>query len=382
MAIINLKERVIRINNNKLTDKVVVNEDAKGGMPLIDMIQYGLNMDIRDEGINIPARVLATHRNSYNLICKYGEVRAKLKASIYHRETYVESFPTTGDFVMIQYNDCGDSLITETLPRTSYFSRQDPDPNKGEQMVATNFDYVFIVSSLNRDFNVSRIERYITLAWQSGAIPVIVLTKVDLVEDYSKELKTLSEIAFGVDIIPISSYTGKGIEEVRELMQPGKTVVLLGSSGVGKSTLVNAVAGEEVMKTSEVRESDSRGRHTTTHRQLVMLPSGAMVIDTPGMRELAMWDVEEGLVEAYEDIETLKLECKFSNCGHNSEPGCAIKAAIQDGRLSEKRWRNYNMMLRESRYSQDKKKYLQDVSKKGKETSKYIRMKKSGKHVY
>lgn len=373
---------MIIINKNNTTDQVTKNEKVEGGMPLLDIKNYGLDIDVNYDSPYIPARVMATHRNSYNLVCAHGDVKGVLKASVYHRDNYIEPFPTTGDFVLIQYNPMGDSIIVETLPRKSYFSRQDPDPNKGEQMVATNFDYVFIVSSLNKDFNINRIERYITLSWQSGATPVIVLTKVDLIEDYSKELKDLQQIAFGVDILPISSYTGEGIEEVRAYMSPGSTTVLLGSSGVGKSTLVNAIAGEEIMKTSAIREDDARGRHTTTHRQLIMLPSGAMVIDTPGMRELAMWDVEDGLAEAYEDIEELKLQCKFSNCHHDTEPGCAIKRAIEDGSLSEKRWQNYLTMQRESRYSQDKKKYLQDMSKQWKKITKSNRVKKSGKQIY
>ena len=194
-------------------------------------------------------------------------------------------FPTTGDYVLIDYNPSGDSRIVETLPRKTFFSRRNPTPGRGEQAVAANFDYVFIMQSLNMDFNPKRLERYLTLGWQSGATPVILLTKADLVEDYWEYLTQVERVASGVNTHVVSAHTGYGLERLNAYLQPGKTVVFLGSSGVGKSSLVNALAEEEIMTVNGIREDDSKGRHTTTHRQLIRLKSGVIIIDTPGMRE-------------------------------------------------------------------------------------------------
>ena len=241
----------------------------------------------------IPARVTAVHKERYQIVCEHGETYARLKT----REYYVdgEVFPTTGDFVMVEYVPDGDSRILSTLPRRTYFSRRDPDKGRGEQAVAANFDYVFLMQSLNLDFNPKRMERYLTLTWQSRAVPVVVLTKADLAEDYSGYLAEVERVAAGVDVHIVSARTGYGMAGLQQYLVPGKTVVFLGSSGVGKSSLVNALAGQEVMTAGEIREDDSKGRHTTTHRQLLRLKSGVMVIDTPGMRELGMWGVDGGL---------------------------------------------------------------------------------------
>lgn len=314
----------------------------------------------------IRAQVSAVHRERYKVICKYGEVDAKLKSGVYFGEVQMETFPTVGDFVDIDYNPNGPSRILKTLERKTYFSRKDPDVGRGEQAVAANFDYVFIVTSMNHDFNVKKMERYLTVAWQSGAQPVIILTKADLVEDYSEYIDKLEMVAIGVDIIPVSSVTGYGMDELAPYVKEGKTIVFLGSSGVGKSSLLNALAGQDLMKTSGIRESDSRGHHTTTHRQLVKLESGAMIIDTPGMRELGMWDISVGLGEAFQDIETLILQCKFSDCTHKNEPGCKINEALADGTLSEARWKSYLKLKKEARYSENKQNYFQEAKAFGK----------------
>lgn len=294
----------------------------------------------------IPARVTAVHKERYEIVCQHGLTYARLKTKEYFVEE--EIFPTAGDYVMIDYIDNGDSRIIATLPRRTIFSRREPGPIPRDQAVAANFDYVFIMQSLNLDFNPKRLERYLTLAWQSGATPVILLTKADLVEDYWDYLTQVERVAAGVNVHVVSAHTGQGLARLNAYLQPGKTVVFLGSSGVGKSSLVNALAGEEIMAVSAIREDDSKGRHTTTHRQLIRLKSGVMIIDTPGMRELGMWDVSEGLADAFADVEQLLGKCRFSDCEHNTEPGCAIKAAIAAGELDIQRWESYQKLKEES----------------------------------
>ena len=311
-------------------------------------------MNINDYGIvpnfdglpGIPARVTAVHKERYEIVCARGITHARLKTREYFVDT--QDFPTAGDFVMIHYIDNGDSLILATLPRRTYFSRREPGPIPRDQAVAANFDYVFIMQSLNQDFNPKRLERYLALSWQSGATPVILLTKADLVEDYWNHLTQVERVAVGVNTHVVSAHTGQGLNRLNAYLQPGKTVVFLGSSGVGKSSLVNALAGESLMSVSAIREDDSKGRHTTTHRQLIRLDSGVMVIDTPGMRELGMWDTSEGLADAFADVESYLGRCRFSDCRHESEPGCAIKAAIAAGDLDPMRWESYKNLKEEA----------------------------------
>ena len=290
----------------------------------------------------IPARITAQHKERYEIVCAHGITHARLKTKEYYVDT--QDFPTTGDFVMVNYIDNGDSQILATLPRKTFFSRREPGPVPRDQAVAANFDYVFIMQSLNLDFNPKRLERYLTLAWQSGAAPVILLTKADLVEDYWDFLTQVERVAPGVNTHVVSAHTGQGLPRLNAYLQLGKTVVFLGSSGVGKSSLVNALAGEQIMAVSEIREDDSKGRHTTTHRQLIRLQSGVMIIDTPGMRELGMWDVSEGLGDAFSDVEAFLGKCRFSDCTHDREPGCAIKAAIATGELDIARWESYQSL--------------------------------------
>ena len=294
----------------------------------------------------IPARITAQHKERYEIVCEHGISHARLKTKEYYAGT--EMFPTTGDFVMINYIENGDSQIIATLPRKTFFSRREPGPIPKDQAVAANFDYVFIMQSLNLDFNPKRLERYLTLAWQSGATPVILLTKADLVEDYWDFLTQVDRVAAGVNIHVVSAHTGFGLNRLNAYLQPGKTVVFLGSSGVGKSSLANALAGEEIMAVNAIREDDSKGRHTTTHRQLIRLKSGVMIIDTPGMRELGMWDVSEGLGDAFADVERYIGKCRFSDCRHHGEPGCAIQAAISAGELDVARWESYQKLKEEA----------------------------------
>ena len=352
----------------------------------MNLEKYGFTKEMIEENIafddanTIPARVTAVHRERYQVVCEHGETYARLKTKEYYVE--FEEFPATGDFVLINYIANGDSQIIKTLPRKTFFSRLDPTPGRGEQAVASNFDFVFIMQSLNHDFNEKRLERYMTLAWQSGATPIIVLTKADLVEDYEGYIASVGVVAPGVEVYPVSSKTGYGMESLKKYLQPEKTVVFLGSSGVGKSSLVNTLAGKEIMGVNGIREDDSKGRHTTTHRQLIMLENGAMIIDTPGMRSIGMWDISTGLGEAFEDVEQYLGTCKFADCKHLTEPGCAIKRAIEDGRLSAERWDSYLKLKNEARYSDDKTAYMRDKVKWHKEVAKSSKRMKADKKKY
>lgn len=341
--------------------------------------KYGLGQASAPAGNGALARVIAVHKERYQLICEQGDCYGRLKASSYF-DSVSELFPTVGDFVEIQYNPAGDSVILHTLPRRTFFSRIEPGAGRPiEQAVAANFDTVFVVQSLNENFNVVRLERYLTQAWQSGARPVVVLTKADLPGDHSREILAAQEAAPGVEVLAVSAKTGQGLDGLAPYLKPGETLVFLGSSGVGKSSLLNALAGEELMETGAVRESDSRGRHTTTHRQLFQLPCGAMVIDTPGMRTLGMWDVTDGLGVAFPDVEELLGKCRFSDCRHEREPGCAIQEALRRGELSQERWKSYQKLQREAVFAQGKenfrmrKQLYRSAAKKLRQKKKYDR---------
>ncbi len=341
---------------------------------------YGLKEEKIAGKINgIPARIITTYRDRYEIVSDKGKGFARLKkGSFYDNPNAI--YPTIGDFVMIEWNSMGDSQIIETLKRDSSFSRASSSADRNhemhtqhEQLVAANFDYVFIMQSLNDNFNIRRIERYLTLAWESGAIPVIVLTKCDLVDDVESYISEIESVAIGVDVYAISCKAKIGLEKLQKYFKKGNTLVFLGSSGVGKSTLVNTLIGEDVMKTSEIREDDSKGRHTTTNRQLLMLPTGAMVIDTPGMRELGMWNCDDGIDKTFQDVEKYFGTCKFSDCTHTSEPGCKVLEAIKNGELSEERYNAYMKLKNEAKYNSDSESYLREKRNKFKEIAKQNR---------
>jgi len=346
---------------------------------MIDLTAYGYQPNGKPEEDLLPARVTAVHRERFELVCVQGPAFGRLKTGVYYGPEAVD-FPTAGDFVLINFNGSGDSVITQTLPRRSAFLRRDPTPGRGEQAVAANFDTCFIMTSLNQNFKLARVERYLTLAWQSGGQPVILLTKSDLVDDFAAQTQAVEEVAMGVDTVALSALTGFGLERLAPYLQPGKTVVFLGSSGVGKSSLLNVLMGEDAMAVKEIREDDSRGRHTTTHRQLFMLPGGAMVIDTPGMRELGMWDVSTGLGAAFADVEDiLARPCRFSDCKHESEPGCSIKIALESGELSAERLESYRKLKREARWSEDPEGVLREKWARNKAIAQWSRQQKNKK---
>lgn len=297
--------------------------------------------------------VTTVHKDRYEVFVEGKSIFARLKSSVYHLG-YDAVFPIVGDNVDVEVNESGDSIITNTNPRRTVFSRRDPDIGKGQQDIAANFDYVFIFMSLNMDFNLRRLERYITVSWESGATPVVVLVKSDLAQDKEFLIRQVEEVAIGVDVIAVSVVNGEGLHRLDKYLSPDKTIVFLGSSGVGKSTLTNHLYGIDAMKTGGIREDDSKGHHTTTRRQMIILENGARIIDTPGMRELGVIGVEKGLDSSFADISELIRNCRYSDCTHISEPGCAVIEAIEDGSLDPSRWRSYLKIQKESEYRKRK----------------------------
>jgi ribosome biogenesis GTPase len=260
----------------------------------------------------------------------------------------VGDYPVTGDWVAVAARPAeGSATIHHLLPRRTAFTRKAVGRGGG-QIVAANVDVALLVASLNQDLNARRIERYLVMAWESGASPAVVLTKADLCADREARKAEIEAGAPGVPVHVVSAVTGEGLAALSASLPPGQTAALLGSSGVGKSSLVNALAGRAVMATQAIREHDARGRHTTTHRELVLLPSGRLVLDTPGMRELGLWEADAGVGTTFADIEALIAECRFRDCGHKSEPGCAVQSALAEGRLDAARWRSYGKLRREA----------------------------------
>ena len=313
-----------------------------------------------------PARIISIQKETYHIASEYGIKLAKLKGANFYNHSRFITYPAVGDFVLIQHNKQGDDLIYRVLERKSCFARKNPSAmgidQSMTQVIAANIDYLFIATSLNQDFNIRRIERYLAAAWQTNATPILLLTKADLLTD-EIDLSKLSEVAAGIDQFMISSVTKEGIQKLYDFLMPQKTYAIVGSSGVGKSSLLNSLENTELMKTSSIREGDDKGHHTTTYRQLFQLTNGALFIDTPGMRELQILNVEEGLKSSFEDIDELAYHCKFSNCNHKSEPGCAVKQAIEDGTLSQSRLISYQKLQKESAHAALKATILQNKMK-------------------
>ena len=298
----------------------------------------------------VPARVFRQDKLSYRVAGEEREYTATLLGRLLYSENDTSQLPAVGDWVAIQSFDADQAVIHAVLPRISAFYRKEAGQLTRRQVIAANIDIAFLVSGLDHDFNVRRIERYLVQTAGSGAHPVIVLNKSDLCADLPAYLDEVRRIAPDTDLITLSAKEGKNLEALQAYIQEGKTVAFLGSSGVGKSSLVNRLLGEEQFLTSAVREDDSRGRHTTSHRELVVLPSGGLVIDTPGLRELQLWGEEEDLHVVFGDIEELAADCRFRDCEHSTEPGCAVKAALESGDLDEDRFESYLKLRRELAY--------------------------------
>lgn len=303
----------------------------------------------------IPARVLIQQRGLYVIASDFGELSATLAGKLAF-EALEGDYPVAGDWVAVAARPAENAAtIHHVLERRTQFVRRAAGPGAARlQVVAANVDVAILAASLNADLSARRLERYLAAAWDSGADPVIVLTKADMCDDPAGPLAEVESVARDVPVLVVSSVTGAGIDALKAVLAPGRTAAVLGSSGVGKSTLVNALAGRDHMASQPIREADARGRHTNTHRELVLLPSGALILDTPGMRELGLWDAEEGLSTAFDDIEALAAHCRFQNCGHTTEPGCAIRTALEDGTLDPARWKAHGKLQRELEFQHRK----------------------------
>ena len=294
-------------------------------------------------------RVVAQYKDLYKVVTDNSELIAEISGKMRYASGEMSDYPAVGDFVMIDREDVrhGNAIIHQVLTRKSAFVRRAAGTAHEIQVVAANIDTVFICMSLNNDFNLRRLERYLAVAWDSGSTPVVVLTKADLCDDLDSKLVEIRDAATGVDVIVTSSMTEDGYQAVLEYVRTGQTVAFIGSSGVGKSTLINRLLGEDIIETGEIRKGD-KGRHVTTRRDLIVVPTGGAVIDTPGMRELGVETVN--LARTFSDIDGLAGGCRFKDCRHESEPGCRVRKAIADGELSEERLASYKKLKKEARY--------------------------------
>lgn len=347
-------------------------------MSRADLEQYGFDARFAVEAARYPdwhaGRILAQEKGLYRAVCESGELSAEISGKMRFDAVAPSDYPAVGDFVLLDRPDgsAGNAIIHRVLQRKSAFVRKAAGRTGEEQVIAANIDTVFLCMSLDGDFNVRRLERYTSLAWESGALPVVVLTKADACDDLPGKLHAAAAVALGIDILVTDSVEEDGHCEVLEHIEPGRTVALIGSSGVGKSTLINRLMGAERLATGSVRK-DGRGRHTTVRRELVLLPDGGIVVDTPGMRELGMWQDSEGLDRSFEDVELYFGNCRFADCTHTAEPGCAVWAAIERGDLSAERWASYRKLKTEAEYAQDRNAYLMHKEQKFKDIAKFIR---------
>lgn len=329
----------------------------QGGKKLHKLSILGWDNTSQDFDEDSIARVVTVQKNSYRISDGENEFIAYLSGKFRNEAAGKLDLPTVGDWVEVEkIMDEKKAIIRSVLPRTSQFIRQAAGTKTEAQIVAANLDTILIINSLNHDINIRRIERYIVSTYESGATPVIVLTKKDqcspeMIEDV---ILAVEAVAIGIPIVVISSVTGEGIATLWEHLQPGRTAALLGSSGVGKSTLVNTLLEKEVQQAKNIREADSKGRHTTTHREMFLLPNGALIIDTPGMRELQLWQGISELDTTFQDIDALADECRFKDCQHEAEPGCRVQEALTTGDLAKERFQSYLKLQRELAYEQRK----------------------------
>lgn len=331
----------------------------------MDLVRLGWDADWRDafaaqaeRGLK-PARVAVEHRELYHLFLESGERSGVVSGRLRNQALGRADFPAVGDWVAVELaEEDGPGVIQAVLPRRNRIARKMAGEHTEEQIIAANLDTVFLVTSLNQDFNLRRLERYLALAWSASVRPVILLNKLDLCPRPEQALAEVERVAFDAPVHAVSAKEGTGLAALERYIAGGQTVALLGSSGVGKSTLVNQLLCAELQPVQEIRLHDGRGRHTTTRRELVLLPQGGMLIDNPGMRELALWDADDGLADVFADVEALASECFFRDCKHQDEPRCAVQTALADGRLDQARFDNYIKLQRELSYlaaSQDER---------------------------
>ena len=326
----------------------------------MNLNNYGWNETLQEEFDRIsesgltPARVSIRNKNNYLLHTTEGEVTGELSGKmLYEIEDGIieDGFPCVGDWVAVRlFPDEDKAIIQKLLTRKSKFSRKEAGVKTVEQVIAANIDTVFLIMSLNKDFNLRRLERYMVLASESNVNAVVVLSKADLCEDIEQMKNDVRTVSKEIPVHVVSSLTGEGLDELKQYFEGDKTISVMGSSGVGKSTLINALLGEEKMKVNNITEYKDKGTHTTTHRELVLLPKGGMIIDTPGMREIQLWEGERGVEQAFDEIEELIHKCKFSDCTHTNEPGCAIQEALESGEIDEDRYKSYLKLKREAMY--------------------------------
>ena len=303
-----------------------------------------------DQGL-IAGRVALEYSRVYRVYTAHGEISAELAGRLRHEAASRADLPAVGDWVAMRLIDPeGKGLIQTVLPRRTQVTRKTKGRRSDEQIIGANIDTIFIVTSLNQDFSLRRIERYLAVAWESGALAVIILSKSDLCPDVEVKIARTQEVSFGTPIHSISAIRGDGLGELRQYFEPGKTVALIGSSGVGKSTLINRLIGEDRLAVKEIRGHDDQGKHTTRHRELILLPDGGLMLDTPGMRELQLWDSEDGIETVFDDIDKLASRCYFNDCRHRSEPDCAVRNALREGTLDPGRFENYLKLQRELAY--------------------------------
>lgn len=316
---------------------------------------------------HLPARVIAEHKGLYKIQNQNGEFLGEISGKLRYTANSRENFPAVGDWVLIQEIQ-GESkcIIHSILPRKTKLSRKAPGKNTEEQILCSNLDIIFIVQPMDATFNVNRIERYLALGWESGALPIVILSKKDLCESPDLLLLEAESASIGTKVHMISSTKEEGFDAINSYLKPGITIAFIGQSGGGKSTLINKLIGKELQKTSEVREMDSKGTHTTTHRELFVLENG-LLIDTPGLKEIQLWGNESMIEETFSDIEDYAKQCKFIDCNHETEPGCSVLAAIERGEISEDRFANYLKMKREVEFLESKMDESIKIQRKQKE---------------
>lgn len=303
----------------------------------------------------VPARVIAQQRKFWRVAGDFGGCWAEASGKLRLAADEGADWPAVGDWVVVEVHGAGaTAVIQEVLPRRSKFVRKMAGKKVEEQVIAANVDTALLVTALDGDFSPRRVERYLAQCWESGARPVIVLNKADACEEVREKAAEMECVAIGTMVCVVSARTGQGFSELEEFLRTGQTLVLLGSSGVGKSTIANRLLGEVVQEVQPVRESDSKGRHTTTARELFVLPGGALLMDTPGLREMQLWDAEQGVAQTFADIDALATRCRFVDCRHEGEPGCAVLAAVSAGELDAARLENRRKLLREQEFLQRK----------------------------